>query len=257
MPAAAQPRTPPPARQDAAQPADTYGTYDSHLPSSRLMGMLVEDESGAHLGRVQDLIVTLDSGVAPFVIVHYGGALGIGGTRVAVPLSDLKLSEDGKTLTLATSQEQFQSASPSPTGEWAAVANDRWTRRIDRYYGQPSAATMSRFERQETPAPDQGREPVRQPIDQPAKGATLLQNQPPAAAVPATPAEGDLKARATEIVSQELGPASAQNIQVSVDNGVVTLKGQVTNAAQKRTIDERIQALSGVQRVDDQITTTD
>jgi osmotically-inducible protein OsmY/sporulation protein YlmC with PRC-barrel domain len=58
----------------------------SDLRASSIIGQTVRTESGERLGKVQDLIINLSSQSAPFAIVEYGGALGVGATKVAVPL---------------------------------------------------------------------------------------------------------------------------------------------------------------------------
>ena len=105
----------------AAQLAGTtVGASD--LRASRIIGLAVRNESGERLGKVEDLIVRFTSHSVPFAIVGYGGTLGIGETRVAVPLTDLRWSSEPRELTLSATKQQFQSASMTPTGAWMAVA---------------------------------------------------------------------------------------------------------------------------------------
>src|ERR1035437_1578222 len=104
----------------AAQPAGaTSGASD--LKASSIIGLVVRNDSGERLGKVEDLIVRFDSHTVPFAIVAYGGALGIGDTRVAVPLTDRKWSSEPRELTLSATKQQFESASTTPTGAWLAV----------------------------------------------------------------------------------------------------------------------------------------
>src|ERR1035437_4314702 len=145
---------------NAAQPASAaFGASD--LKASSIIGLGVRNESGEHLGKVEDLIVRFSSQSVPFAIVEYGGALGIGGTRVAVPLPDLKRSIGAKELTLTATKEQFESASTIPSGAWAAIAGEDCMKNVTRFYGQPSLTTQSRYERQEATGMTEGREPVR------------------------------------------------------------------------------------------------
>jgi hypothetical protein len=228
------------------------------LKASSIIGALVRNETGVRLGKVLDLIVSMSSHTVPFAIVEYGGTLGIGQTRVAVPITALKWSGEPKQLILTATKEEFESATTAPTGGWMAVAGEDWLRNVDRYYGQPSLTIQSHFERQEATGMTQGREPVRNPAEQ--KGATdLLNQQPPAspgAATMSAPATGDFVAdKVNGVIHQGLGER-AGDVQATVKNGVVTLRGKVATGAQKQELEDQIKAVPGVDQVDNQLTIT-
>jgi hypothetical protein len=226
------------------------------LKASSIIGLLVRNDTGVRLGKVQDLIVSMTSHTVPFAIIEYGGTLGIGGTRVAVPITALKWSSEPNQLILTATKEEFESASTAPSGGWMAVAGEDWLRNVDRYFGQPSLTSQSRFERQEATGMTEGREPVRNPAER--KGATdLLNQQPPAnpgAANMAAPTTGDVVSdKVNGVIRQGLGER-AGDIQVTFKNGVVTLRGKVASEAQKHELENQIKAVPGVNQVDDQLT---
>ena len=227
-------------------------SYATYLKASSLIGMAVRDQSGERLGKVNDLVVNLSSQAAPFAIIEYGGALGIGVTRVAVPLTELKWSSEPKQLTFAGTKEQFQSASVAPTGGWTAVAGEDWAKNIDRFYGQP-VTEQSRFERQEATGMEEGREPVRTPAEH-SKGATHLLNQPAATPGTANTLSTDeyVTEKVNSVVRQNTGDR-AENIQVTIKNGRVTLKGKAASQEQKQTIENQIKAVPGVDQVDNRL----
>ncbi len=252
------------------QPAVTSAEA-SNLRASSLIGLPVRGDSGERLGKLQDIIVNLESHAAPFAIVEYGSTFGIGGTRVAVPLADLKWSmSEPRQLFMTTTKADFQAANLAPTGEWAAVAGEDWAKSVDRYYGQPSMADSLRHERHEATGMMEGREPVRHPTkgtDPADKLAPLPANSPteqiqPPAAPPADqtpppaarPGQDDLTTKVNSLVKEDAGK-DADNIQVSIKDGVVTLTGKVATAAQKAAIESRIKALSGVERVENNLET--
>jgi hypothetical protein len=229
----------------------------SNVRASTIIGLQVRNDSGERLGKVQDIIVDFQSHSAPFAIVEYGGALGIGATHVAVPLTDLKWSSEPKQLLLSATKDEFQSANPAPTGGWMAISGEDWTKNVDRFYGQPASFDKSRYERQEATGVTQGREPVRNPKPPEAKGAAELLNPTPGA-VPeekilvTKPTDEDLMATVNGLVREDVGQ-DADNIQVSIKDGVVTLKGKVANASQKQALESRIKALPGVTRIEDNL----
>jgi hypothetical protein len=234
-------------------PDPPAGTSD--LKASSIIGLAVRNETGVRLGKVQDLIISMASHSAPFAIVEYGGTLGIGATRVAVPLADLKWSSESKELILTATKGEFESASPGPTRGWMAVADEDWVKNVDRFYGQPSTTSQSRYERQEATGTVEGREPVRNPAE--PKGATSLLDQQPGATsgatnMAATPIDEYVLGKVKNVIRQDAG-ARAAGIQATIKNGTVTLQGKVGSEAQKQELENQIKAVPGVERVDDQL----
>jgi osmotically-inducible protein OsmY/sporulation protein YlmC with PRC-barrel domain len=211
----------------------------AQLKASQLIGKDVRNAQDENLGRVQDLIVDLSSGSVPYAIIGYGGALGIGNTKIAVPIDALECSSDGKNLLMSATKDEFQSASKTPTGAWSQASGE-WTRDVDAFYGQPSAFTQGRFERQPLQGVQQ-REFVRDPTQH--KGATDLLTKP---------GTTDLNHKISAAID-EVRPGISGDIQVSADNGVVTLRGEVSSNEEKQSIESKVMGVPGVQRVDNQL----
>ena len=57
------------------------------------------------------------------------------------------------------------------------------------------------------------------------------------------------------VIHQGLGER-AGDVQMTVKNGVVTLRGKVASEAQKQELENQIMALPGVNQVDNQLTIT-
>ena len=113
------------------------------------------------------------------------------------------------------------------------------------------------FERQGMEPAKEGHEFVRTPEEQ--KGANDLVNQVPAqTASPreqaAKPEDSEITAQVNTLIEQSLGAQGRQDIQVTVEKGVVTLSGKVPTGEGQRSLDDQIKGLKGVGRVDDQLT---
>jgi hypothetical protein len=206
---------------------------------------------------VQDLIVNLRTDSVGFAIIDYGGALGFGGTRVAVPLTDFKWSNHPRELILTATKAEFDSASTTPTAGWMAFTGQPWMKQVDRFYGQPAQTTLSRFERQESSSPNAGMEPVRNPTER--KGATALEQgftSTNTGAMNALSGQANeaLKSKVNGLIRQDLGD-KADQVHARIENGVVKLSGMVPNDTQKRHLVQQIQALPGVTSVEENLTT--
>ena len=230
----------------------------SCLGASDLIGRSVRNDVGEHLGTVQDVIVNLDQGTARFAILKCGGTLGIGGTRVAIALKDLKWSGAEKLFTMDATKEQMESASAVPTGGWGFAVNQDWARKVDRFYGNPSKSDLSELGGPGTTEPAGSREFVRDAL--PPEPAIGSENRPPAAdpvnklLLPPMVGDGELLAQVNQIIAHYASPATGGNVQAAVQQGVVTLSGKVPAATQKVDLETRIKGLQGVVSLfDDQL----
>jgi len=277
----AVPAPPPPGQaQPPAQPGAPGQNTQEHrradaapdhscLGATDVIGRPVRNDVGEHLGTVHDLIVNLEQDTARFAIIRCGGTLGIGATRVAIPLKDLKWSGEEKLFTVGATKEQIQSAPAVPTGGWAFAANQEWTRKVYRFYGDPSKSDLSELSRPGSTEPADSREFVRDILPpEPAIGPQNLLpepaigpvNKPPAAdpvnklLLPIMVSDGQLLAKVNEIIAQYASPATGGSVQAAVQEGVVTLAGKVPAATQKLDLETRIKALNGVVSLfDDQL----
>ena len=253
----------PPGQSQPGQNTQEHRRADAALDKSCLgatdvIGRPVRNDAGEHLGTVHDLIVNLDKDTARFAIIRCGGTLGIGATRVAIPLKDLKWSGEEKLFTVGATKEQIQSAPAVPTGGWAFAVNQEWTRKVDRFYGDPSKSDLSELSRPGSTEPAGSREFVRDIL--PPEPAIGPENKPLAAdpvnklLLPAMVGDGELLAKVNQIIAQYASPATGGNVQAAVQQGVVSLSGKVPAATQKLDLETRIKALNGVVSLfDDQL----
>lgn len=225
----------------------------ANLKASSLIGMTVRNDAGERLGKIQDIIVNMDSRSAPFAILERGGALGIGGTRVAVPLADFKWSSAQGQLTLATTREQLDSASTSPLGGWMAMAGEGWMKNVDRYYGEPSAINEPVHpELRQVAAAIAGGEPgansevnLKAPNGQPEQALA----DPALPHQVATPTDEYLMGKINGVIHQDIGEAASRDVQVTLKEGLVTLKGKVPSEAQRKLVENQIKVIGGIDRV--------
>jgi sporulation protein YlmC with PRC-barrel domain len=129
------------------------------LRASQILGKEVKNAKGDRLGQITDLIIDFETGEVPCAVLSYGGTVGFGESRVAVPSSKLKWSADGDELMLAATKAELDGASDTLSGGWLSLGNrEDWADEIDRFYGEPDE--RDRMERQPLTTP-KAREEVR------------------------------------------------------------------------------------------------
>jgi sporulation protein YlmC with PRC-barrel domain len=192
--------------------------------ASEIIGSKVVNAQNEDLGKVQDLIINVHSGHAPYAVIATGGLTDR--SKVAVPLSAMRCSTDGKSMVLMATKEQLQAASKTPTGAWTPVAGSEWSKKVDGYYGQPMVrerATRDLFR-----STDDARTYVRDPAP---KGAELL----------ATPQDVVLGQKITEKVDV---------LNVQVVNGTAHIYGTVENESARQKLENQVRSVEGVNKVE-------
>lgn len=189
-----------------------------------IIGTKVVNAQNEDVGKVQDLIINVDSAQAPYAVITTGGITDR--SKVAVPLSSLRCSANGKSMVIMATKEQLQAASKTPTGAWTPVASEAWAKKVDGFYGQPMARDRSM--RDLFRDTDDSRTYVRDPAP---KGAELL----------TTPQDLVLGQKITEKV---------EVINVQVLNGVAHLYGTVENESSRQKLENQVRSVEGVMKVE-------
>ncbi|MEO7852770.1 MAG: PRC-barrel domain-containing protein, partial [Rubrivivax sp.] len=116
--------------------------------ASKLVGMNVQGAEGKNVGEISDLIVNLATGDVRYAIFEYDPSILKGEKVFAVPLQDMGLSADGKTLTYKQmSREQLDRAAVDKKDWKKAVANSQYIQNIDTTYGYTTDMTHARLMR--------------------------------------------------------------------------------------------------------------
>jgi len=111
--------TPPPVEKPSTGATVPLGTT-KELYASTLIGASVKNPQGESLGKIDELVIDSQQAQVKTAVVSLGGVLGIGSKYVAVPWSEVKSSDDGKTAIIAKTKEELENApewkKPEPPG---------------------------------------------------------------------------------------------------------------------------------------------
>ena len=101
---------------------------------SELSGTPVKNRQGEDLGKIDDFIFN-NEGRISFVVVGYGGFLGIGQKLVAVPVNSLSYAKEPNHFVLNTTKEKIESA---PFFSKKSLDDPKFAKDVYRYFGQQS-----------------------------------------------------------------------------------------------------------------------
>ncbi len=105
------------------------------LRVSRLIGKQFRNEEHEQLGEIRDLVAD-PSGKIGYLLVAYGGTLGIGERLVPVPWDSARISHSGENyvVSINISKENFEKAPYLSEREWSNYAATDWEGNIQQYY---------------------------------------------------------------------------------------------------------------------------
>jgi hypothetical protein len=123
------------AAQVDTQTADQVGTLDLSavlVQASFLLNREVVDLEGDNIATVNDFVVDSESGRILYIILSYGGVLGLGAGERAVPLSVFAWNPELK-MTLTVDEELLDNL-PTVESDWPLAMDATWNDQIGGYW---------------------------------------------------------------------------------------------------------------------------
>lgn len=88
------------------------------LTATSLIGDRVENRQGEHLGRIKDIMLDVQQGSIAYVVLQYGGFMGMGEKLFAIPFADLGLDQTQQKFMLDVDKEQLDRAPGFDKHHW-------------------------------------------------------------------------------------------------------------------------------------------
>jgi len=112
-----------------------------HGPTYRakdLMGMAVKNPADESLGKIEDVVIDLDTGHIRYAVLSFGGFLGVHDKLFAVPWKTLHIVADkngkGHHVQLSVDKERLKTAPGFPKDHWPDYANPAWSTSVENFY---------------------------------------------------------------------------------------------------------------------------
>ena len=105
------------------------------LSASTLEGDSVHNSAGESLGKVDEIMIDIPSGRIAYVVLSFGGVLGLGNKLFAIPWSAVTVDEDKKCLILDVDKQTLENAPGFEKDAWPDMADTVWGAEIYHYYG--------------------------------------------------------------------------------------------------------------------------
>lgn len=105
------------------------------LSASTIMSDKVVNAKGEDLGKIEDLMIDLSRGRISYVVLSFGGFLGIGDKLFAIPWEALTLDAENKRFILNVDKERLEKAPGFNKDNWPKAPVNEWLVDVYTFYG--------------------------------------------------------------------------------------------------------------------------
>jgi sporulation protein YlmC with PRC-barrel domain len=124
------------AQEKTSKPAE--GERINAFMMDKIIGSKVINLKGETLGKIEDLVVDIDTGRILYAILDFGGFLGIGSKLFPVPWESLAALPSEGIFFLNQSKEGIEKAPAFEKKNLPDMGDMRWGANVFKYYGAPS-----------------------------------------------------------------------------------------------------------------------
>ncbi len=105
------------------------------LAADTLVGDQVVNPQLEDLGKIEHLMIDLESGRIAYAVLSFGGFLGMGDKLFAIPWSALAVDKTEKRFVLNVRKELLEHAPGFDKDHWPNMADQVWGTKVFTYYG--------------------------------------------------------------------------------------------------------------------------
>lgn len=114
-------------RQEALRP--------TALSATSLIGDGVINAQGEDLGKVEEIMIDIHSGKVAYLVLSFGGFLGLGEKLFAIPWDAITIDTNRKVFILNVERATLEKAPGFDKDNWPQISDIEWLNGIYEYYG--------------------------------------------------------------------------------------------------------------------------
>lgn len=112
-------------------------TIKNMASASTIAGQKIYNAKKETLGKVEDVVLDLDAGKVAYVVLSFGGFLGIGDKLFAVPLQALTADSKEECFHLDITKEKLENAPGFDKSNWPTTYDESFMKSVYSHYGIP------------------------------------------------------------------------------------------------------------------------
>ena len=107
------------------------------LTATSIIGDSVENRKGDSLGKIEELMVNLDTGKVEYAVVQSGGVLGVGKKLFAIPFEQLQINEDKEIFILDRDKDYVKNSPGFDASHWPGTNDHTYFDNVNSYFKPP------------------------------------------------------------------------------------------------------------------------
>ena len=104
------------------------------VKTSNIIGTKVVNRQNEDLGKVEEVVIDVFNGRIGYLVLSFGGFLGMGEKLYAVPWKALHYNRDLHVYVLNLTQDQIERAPGFEKETWPEFTDEGWNRDVHRHY---------------------------------------------------------------------------------------------------------------------------
>jgi len=240
--------------------------------ASKLMGQVVKNQQGEELGKVENMLVDVQSGRLVAIVISSGGFLGMRDELSAVPPTALTFNAERDTLQLDTSKERLSAAPHFKSDQWPDFNQPEYSNSVYRAYqvepyfasnaalnaDNSSARTVRNADKTARNVADMDKDNGARKVRDADNTARNVRDRDDRTLTPMDQGNSKVDTDTTAqirkgILAGKGMSTSAKNVKIITNNGRVTLRGPVQSEDEKRLIGEIANRVARAENVDNQL----
>jgi len=109
-------------------------TNHNLLASGSLIGIKVVNQANEHIGKIEELMISLHDGKIAYAVLSFGGFLNFGDKFFALPWRTLSVDEANKKIILNVDKDSLKDAPGFDKNNWPDMSDEKYTSEINSYY---------------------------------------------------------------------------------------------------------------------------
>ena len=109
------------------------------VSSEDIIGVEVRNPQNEKLGKIEELMLDKIDGHVIYVVLSFGGFLGMGDKLFPMPWSMFSYDTANNCFTIAVDKEMLKKSPGFDKDHWPDMSNSAWSSSIHKYYGTTQA----------------------------------------------------------------------------------------------------------------------
>jgi sporulation protein YlmC with PRC-barrel domain len=105
------------------------------LTATSIIGDEIRNKQGEDLGKVDNLMINLNTGEVEYAVVEFGSFLGIGGKLFAIPFRELALDPEREIFILDKDKDYLKESPGFDKTHWPETNDHSYFENVRMYYG--------------------------------------------------------------------------------------------------------------------------